>query len=48
MNENTCTLEKEMRRALLEKLEQNGYIVEVGRSVLNGRGRPTRVFQLLR
>ena len=23
MNENTCTLEKEMRRALLEKLEQN-------------------------
>lgn len=23
MNENTCALEKEMRRALLEKLEQN-------------------------
>lgn len=23
MNENTCTLEKEMRQALLEKLEQN-------------------------
>ena len=23
MNENTCTLEKEMRRVLLEKLEQN-------------------------
>ena len=23
MNENTCTLEKKMRRALLEKLEQN-------------------------
>lgn len=33
---------------IVEKLEQNGYIVEVGRSVLNGRGRPTRVFQLLR
>jgi len=32
----------------VEKLEQNGYIVEIGRSVLNGRGRPTRVFQLLR
>lgn len=27
---------------IVEKLEQNGYIVEVGRSVLNGRGRPTR------
>ena len=26
----------------------NGDIVEIGRSVLNGRGRPTRVFQLLR
>ena len=25
---------------IVEKLEQNGYIVEVGRSVLNGRGRP--------
>ena len=33
---------------IVEKLEQNGYIVEIGRSVLNGRGRPTRVFQLLR
>ena len=33
---------------IVEKLEQNGYIVEVGRSVLNGRGRPTRVFPLLR
>lgn len=27
---------------IVEKLEQNGYIVEIGRSVLNGRGRPTR------
>ena len=32
---------------IVEKLEKNGYIVEIGRSVINGRGRPTRVFRLL-
>lgn len=29
---------------IVEKLEKNGYLVEVGRSAINGRGRPTRVF----
>lgn len=32
---------------IVEKLEKNGYIVEVGRNTINGRGRPTRVLQLL-
>ena len=32
---------------IVEKLECSGYIVEIGRSVVNGRGRPTRLFKLL-
>ena len=28
-------------------LEQNGYLVEIGRSVISDRGRPTRLFRLL-
>lgn len=32
---------------IVEKLEKNGYAVEIGRTVINGRGRPTRVFRLL-
>lgn len=32
---------------LVEKLEKHGYLVEIGRSAINGRGRPTRIFRLL-
>jgi len=32
---------------IVEKLEKHGYLVEIGRSAINGRGRPTRVFRLL-
>lgn len=32
---------------IVEKLEKNGYAVEVGRSTINGRGRPTRILRLL-
>ena len=32
---------------IVEKLEKSGYIVEIGRSAINDRGRPTRIFRLL-
>lgn len=32
---------------IVEKMEKHGYLVEIGRSAINGRGRPTRVFRLL-
>ncbi len=32
---------------IVEKLEKNGYVVEVGRNTINGRGRPTRFLRLL-
>ena len=32
---------------IVEKLEKHGYLVEIGRSAINGRGRPTRIFRLL-
>ncbi len=32
---------------IVEKLEKNGYAVEVGRSAITGRGRPTRLFRPL-
>ena len=32
---------------IVEKLEAKGYIVEIGRSAINDRGRPTRIFRLL-
>ena len=32
---------------IVEKLEKHGYIVEIGRSAINDRGRPTRIFRLL-
>ena len=32
---------------IVEKLEHSGYLVEIGRSVISGRGRPTRLFRLL-
>lgn len=32
---------------IVEKLEKQGYLVEIGRSAINGRGRPTRIFRLL-
>ena len=32
---------------IVEKLEASGYVVEIGRSVIGGRGRPTRLFRLL-
>lgn len=32
---------------IVEKLEYNGYILEIGRSTIHGRGRPTRVFKLM-
>lgn len=48
-NELTEELRVSFRTAsrIVEKLEKSGYIVEVGRSAINGRGRPTRVFRLL-
>ena len=48
MNENTCTLEKEMRQALLEKLEQNyrDYTASLqdltSEQLLDGRKKSTR------
>ena len=32
---------------IVEKLEKHGYIVEVGKTAINDRGRPTRIFRLL-
>ncbi len=32
---------------MVEKLEKNHYIVEIGRRAINGRGRPSRLFRLL-